>query len=124
MPPDVHAPTHLVHGSLAEQHAARYLQSQGLKVLQHNYRCRHGEIDLVLQDATGTLVFAEVRLRRRNDFGGAAASINPAKQRKLILAAHHYLARLDHVPACRFDAVLLSDLDGSPPQWIRNAFTA
>lgn len=103
--------------------AAQFLRAQGLKLLQQNYRCRYGEIDLVLQDA-GTLVFAEVRLRTNSGFGGAAASITHDKQRKLILAAQHYLARLSPVPACRFDAVLLDTLEDAQPQWIRSAFTA
>ena len=108
-------------GVQAENLAAQFLQHRGLKLLQQNYRCRFGEIDLILQDGDA-LVFAEVRLRNRNDFGGAAASINAAKQAKLVRAAQHYLARLDHVPPCRFDAVLLQAVDGSSIEWIKDAF--
>jgi len=67
---------------------------------------------------------AEVRLRSRNDFGGAAASIDAAKQARLMRAAQHYLATLAHTPPCRFDAVLFDALDGAVPQWLKNAFSA
>lgn len=108
-------------GAKAEQLAAQFLQQRGLKFLQQNYRCRFGEIDLVMQDGD-TLVFAEVRLRSRGDFGGAAASINSAKQKKLVRAAQHYLAGLASTPACRFDAVLLHAQDGGSIEWVKDAF--
>ena len=106
-------------GSDAEELAARHLARQGLQVIERNYRCRGGEIDLVCRDGA-TLVFVEVRLRFSRSFGGAAASITPAKQQRLIRAAGHYLAGKP-MPACRFDAVLL---DGQNIEWIRNAFDA
>ena len=106
-------------GALAEEQAARFLAGRGLKILARNYRCRGGEIDLVCRDGA-TLVFVEVRLRTNRDFGVAAASITPAKQRRIVLAANHYLAGKP-LPACRFDAVLL---DGTRIDWIRNAFDA
>lgn len=109
-------------GAQAEQTAAQYLQRQGLRLLQSNYRCRFGEIDLILKDRD-TLVFAEVRLRTRSDFGGAAASIDARKQNKLILAAQHYLASITPTPPCRFDAVLLSSVEGGAGvEWLKNAF--
>ena len=108
-------------GAQAENLAAQFLRHHGLKLLQQNYRCRFGEIDLILQDGD-VLVFAEVRLRKRGDFGGAAASINAAKQAKLVRAAQHYLAALAHTPPCRFDAVLLQATDGNNIEWIRDAF--
>lgn len=86
-----------------------------------NYRCRFGEIDLVMRDGEA-LVFVEVRMRSREGFGGAAASIDWRKREKLVRAARHYLSRLPQVPACRFDAVLI-DGEGRP-QWIRSAFDA
>lgn len=110
-------------GAQAEQLAAQFLHCHGLKLLQRNYSCRYGEIDLILQDGD-TLVFAEVRLRSRGDFGGAAASINAAKQARLIHTAQHYLVTLSRTPPCRFDAVLFDTLDSSRPEWIKNAFTA
>jgi putative endonuclease len=111
-------------GAQAEQFAARFLQQRGLSLLQQNYRCHQGEIDLILQD-DDTLVFVEVRLRNRSDFGGAAASIDRHKQQRLIRAAQHYLSTLPHVPPCRFDAVLLQEPDGSTGvEWLKNAFEA
>jgi len=100
--------------------AAEYLQRQGLRLIRHNFRCRQGEIDLVMEDGA-TLVFVEVRARARQDFGGAAASITLGKQRRLIAAAQVYLAGLNALPACRFDAVLIGP-DGL--EWVRAAFDA
>lgn len=108
-------------GHQAELLAACYLQEQGLKLLERNYRCRQGEIDLILQDGK-TLVFAEVRLRTNPRFGGAAESITATKQARIIRAAQHYLSSVTPQPPCRFDVVLLEKLDNNAPQWIRNAF--
>lgn len=108
------------NGALAEQHAARYLQQQGLKPVAQNYRSRFGEIDLIMQDGA-TLVFVEVRLRRSANFGGAAASIDARKQQRIIRTAQQYLAGLAHIPPCRFDAVLMDD---GGVQWLKNAFEA
>lgn len=107
-------------GAAAEDRAAEYLQRQGLKLVARNYRCRAGEIDLILQDGN-SLVFVEVRSRASTAFGGAAASITPAKQAKLIRAAEHYLLQHPNPAPCRFDAVLI---DGNNLQWLRNAFEA
>lgn len=108
-------------GAQAEQVAAQFLQRHGLTLVQTNYRCRFGEIDLILRDGQ-TLVFAEVRQRSRSDFGGAAASIDSHKQQRLILTAQHYLASLPRLPPCRFDAMLL-DAAGNI-EWVKNAFEA
>lgn len=110
-------------GVRAEQWAAHYLQNQGLKLIEQNYRSRFGEIDLIMQDGA-TLVFVEVRLRRNADFGGAAASIDVHKQQRLIRTSQQYLAGLARIPACRFDAVLLGDTQGNDAQWLKNAFDA
>jgi putative endonuclease len=107
-------------GQAAEQLAATWLQQQGLKLLESNYRSRFGEIDLIMQDGKET-VFVEVRLRSSNSFGGAGASITPAKQQKLARTAEDYQQRHGVTP-CRFDAVLLESLDSRHLQWIRNAF--
>ena len=106
-------------GRRAETQAAAYLQSQGLRILARNWRCRFGEIDLVARDAT-TVVFAEVRARASRAFGGAAESIDSAKRRKLIAAANLFLSarRLD--APCRFDALLIEG-DGRI-EWVRDAF--
>jgi len=116
-------------GSCAEDRAAAYLQKAGLTLLARNLSCRFGEIDLVCLDGQGpgeqTLVFVEVRERQGSRFGGAAASIDAAKQQRLIRAARHWLPRLrtryfqERLPACRFDVVAL---DGAKIRWIRHAF--
>jgi putative endonuclease len=106
-------------GYTAESRAAAFLQSQGFALVARNWRCRFGEIDLVMQDGP-TLVFVEVRMRSRSDFGGAAASVTPAKQKKLLAAARQYLSTLKTLPPCRFDVVALSG--NAPPDWIKNAF--
>ena len=106
-------------GQSAEARAEAFLQTHGLKLLSRNWRCRFGEIDLVMQDGA-TLVFIEVRLRSRSDFGGAAASVTPAKQKKLLATARQYLAALKTLPPCRFDVVALSG--DAAPEWIKNAF--
>ena len=106
-------------GQSAEARAEAFLKTRGLTLVARNWRCRFGEIDLVMQDDS-TLVFIEVRLRSRSDFGGAAASVTPVKQRKLLAAARQYLATLKTLPPCRFDVVALSG--DAAPEWIRNAF--
>ena len=106
-------------GRRAEDRAAVFLEKRGLRVLARNYRCRGGEIDLVCCDGRA-LVFVEVRLRRTQAFGGAAASITPAKQRRIILAAQHYLAGQPECD-CRFDCVLI---EGERLEWLKNAFSA
>lgn len=110
-------------GDLAEQRAAAFLQSHGLQIIERNYRIRGGELDLIARDKD-TLVFIEVRLRSRQDFGGAAASITSSKQARLIRAAEHYLLRFTSLPPCRFDAVLLNDPENGPIEWLRDAFRA
>jgi len=110
-----------MNGKEAEQAAADFLTSRGLTLTDKNYRCRFGEIDLVMRDGK-VLVFVEVRMRASEKFGGAAASITAGKQAKLIRTAQHYLADLKTAPACRFDAVLLSGAKGDKIEWIKNAF--
>ena len=111
-------------GRSAEERAAAHLGAAGLVLLHRNYLCRLGELDLVARDGT-TLVVAEVRLRASAQFGGAAASITRAKQRRIVLATRHLLARypsLQRLPV-RFDALLVSAEDG-PIEWLRGAFDA
>ena len=111
-------------GDGAEEQALRHLLAQGLALVQRNYRVaagprsRGGEIDLILRERDGTLVFVEVRSRRNTRHGGAAASIGLAKQRSLVFAARHYLARMRTLPPCRFDVVAI---DGEALQWLRGA---
>ncbi len=103
----------------------RYLQRQGLRLLERNYRvaggphARGGEVDLILRDPDGTLVFVEVRARASGSHGGAAASVTTTKRRRLVLAARHYLLQMATPPPCRFDVVAL---DGEQISWLRAAF--
>lgn len=108
-------------GAEAERLAARWLEQRGLHIIQRNWSCRFGEIDLIAR-AGSTLVFIEVRCRSRLDFGGAAASITRSKRERLLLAARHYLATLDDEPACRFDALVFEGGIDQPPQWLQNIF--
>ncbi|HAV61734.1 MAG TPA: YraN family protein, partial [Verrucomicrobiales bacterium] len=107
--------------------ALAHLQRQGLRLVTRNYRvargpgARGGEIDLVLRDPDGTLVFVEVRARTRATHGGAAATVSAAKQRSLIFAARHYLQAWPSPPPCRFDVVAI---DGDRIEWLRAAFDA
>jgi putative endonuclease len=110
-------------GAQAEQLAAQYLQQHGLSLVEQNYRGRFGEIDLIMQDGT-TLVFIEVRLRRNDNFGGAAASIDVRKQQRIVSTAQQYLSGLARIPACRFDVVLMDDIEQRKMHWLRNAFDA
>jgi putative endonuclease len=108
-------------GDAAEELAANYLVGQGLKLVSRNYRCRFGEIDLILKDGKVT-VFAEVRLRGDSRFGGGAASVTARKQQRLIAAAQHYLAGQRSLPPCRFDVITLDRLELSRINWIKDAF--
>lgn len=114
-------------GAETERATEKWLRAQGLKLLARNYRCRRGELDLVMLDCD-SVVFIEVRLRRRNDFGGAAASVTAAKQRRLSTAAAAFLAAYPALygRTCRFDVVAVSQgLNGQPDfNWIRDAFAA
>lgn len=109
--------TKQVEGEAAEDAALAYLQAQGLGLLQRNFRCKGGEIDLILQQQD-TLVFVEVRKRADSRYGGAAASVTTRKQARLILAAQVFLQRYRVPPACRFDVIAF---DGNHLSWIKNA---
>ncbi|MDX1454245.1 MAG: YraN family protein [Gammaproteobacteria bacterium] len=110
-------------GDAAELRAEHFLHSAGLEFRDRNYHCRWGEIDLVMQDGN-TLVFIEVRLRQNDRFGGATASVSPAKQQRLLRTASHYLAaHAASDTACRFDVVAESGETGRI-DWIKNAFEA
>ena len=109
-------------GDAAEDQALHHLQREGLKLLLRNYRTPGrggGEIDLIMQEADGTTVFVEVRQRANVSHGGAAASISPVKQRRIIFAARFYLMSLRSVPPCRFDVV---SIEPSGIEWLRGAF--
>ncbi|MFO7594449.1 MAG: YraN family protein [Pseudomonadota bacterium] len=115
--------TRIETGHKAEQLAEQYLANNGLRLIERNYRCRGGEIDLVMEDER-TLVFIEVRYRKHRSFGGAAESVDRRKQLRLIHAAQHYLLRGKHTErACRFDVIAVSPGKTGKPQvhWIKNA---
>jgi len=105
-------------GEAAEDRALNFLQRFGLRLVERNWRCRGGELDLVMREGA-TWVFVEVRQRRSMAYGGALASITPAKCRRLRLAAQLFLQQqgLAQVP-CRFDAVVLQG--DSSPEWVKN----
>ena len=106
-------------GARAEDLCAELLRRYGLRILERNWRCRHGEIDLIAEER-GTLVFAEVRMRSRDGFGGAAESVTEAKRARLLAAAKLYLTRRPEAP-CRFDVFLVAG-ETLRIEWIRNAF--
>ena len=119
-------------GAAAEEAAAKYLKQHGCEILARNARYREGELDIVAREG-GLMLFVEVRLRNDNRYGGAGASVDEFKRRRLLRAAQHFL--LEHYgdgagggrrqggwPACRFD-VVTADAQGVT-EWIRDAFTA
>ena len=109
-------------GDAAENAALHFLQEQGLRLLQRNYRTPGrggGEIDLILQESDSTVVFVEVRKRALSRFGGALGSVSAIKQRRIIFAARFYLLRWQHLPPARFDVIAWE------PQgmiWVKAAF--
>lgn len=114
-----------VTGRAGEALALRYLEARGMRLVERNYRVargrsrRGGEIDLILRDTDGTLVFVEVRVRRHRIGGGAAASVGAEKQARLIYAAQTWLSQLARLPPCRFDVVAV---DGDRVEWLKAAF--
>lgn len=109
-------------GQQAEQKALEHLASQGLKLITRNYRCRLGEIDLIMNDST-YLVFIEVRARSNTDFGGGLASITYAKRQKIIKTTSHYLLtkKIREQQPIRFDVVSIDGRTGELT-WLKDAF--
>lgn len=109
-------------GFAAEDLACQYLSRQGLKLIERNYRCRVGELDIIMEDGPD-LVFVEVRSRHNNHYGTPAETITPAKQRRLIRAALFFLQQHRLDVSCRFDIIAISQKNGEPNlEWIKNAF--
>ena len=104
-------------GQAGEDRALAYLQQQGLRLVERNFLCKVGELDLIMREGD-RLVFVEVRERSNPRYGGAAASISPAKQRRILRAARFYLLRFVKMPPCRIDVVAI---DGEHINWLRNA---
>ena len=123
-------------GSYFEQHACQFLQQQGLILIAQNWQQpKVGELDLVMLEcgqAWSTLIFIEVRQRVRSDFGDAALSITPAKQRKVIKTAHYFLQQYPEYAnnECRFDVIAYDTQHAKhvkadcQPDWIKGAFIA
>lgn len=111
-----------VTGDRFEGAARAFLEERGLRLVRANFLCRHGEIDLVMRDGE-TVVFVEVRYRRNGAFGGALGSVTPAKRRKLVSAAHLWIAwhPYDARRPCRFDVLAF---EGDGVEWVRGAFEA
>lgn len=108
-------------GKLAENQACEFLQKQGLKLIEKNYNCRTGEIDLIMQDKQA-LVFVEVRYRAKNEYGSALDSVDQHKIKKLISAANHYISTHQIDQPMRFDVIGFNA--SNKPNWVKNAFTA
>jgi len=112
-------------GDEGEARALQHLEQRGLKLVERNYRVGGGprrpagEIDLIMREADGTLVFVEVRQRRSSSHGGAAATVGSANQQRIVRAAHHYLLRFATPPNCRFDVVAIH---GDELHWLKGAF--
>ncbi len=109
-------------GNLKEKLACEYLEKKGFKLIERNYYCRRGEIDLIMRDKD-YLVFIEVRYRKSDYFGSALESINYHKQKRLIFTAEHYLQQTRSPLASRFDVVAISGNEANLCiNWIENAF--
>ena len=109
-------------GDDAEDQALAHLQDRGLQLLVRNYRTPGrggGEIDLIVREPSGTVVFVEVRRRANQRHGGALGSISQGKQQRIIFAAQHYLRSWRHWPPCRFDVVVV---ERGQLQWLQGAF--
>ncbi len=121
--------TSVVIGATAEHYAEQYLQQQGLITRTRNYRCKLGEIDLIMLEKNprgNTLVFVEVRLRTNKRFAPALETVDYRKQQKIIKTAQRFLQeqKLYDKIACRFDVIALDQTGTAPPvQWIKNAFS-
>ena len=116
-------------GEYTESLACRFLEGKGFKLIEKNFNCKVGEIDIIMKD-NDSLVFVEVRYRRNNNYGSGAESITASKQSKLIKTASLYLqqhAKLNKYPA-RFDVVSMTgniekdDINKINFDWIKNAF--
>ena len=106
-------------GAEKERLARRFLEAKGLRLVTANYRCRLGEIDLVMHAQT-ILVFVEVRFRRSSRFGSPAETVGLRKRQRLIGAARHYLQQHRYTLPCRFDVVAIDGQDVI--DWIQDAF--
>lgn len=112
-------PLHLLQGERSEQLACSYLLKQGLQLIEKNFHCKYGEIDLIMKDAE-TLVIIEVRFRKSNKYGGALESISQKKQSRIIASTQYYLSSNNINSLIRFDVITMSS--DTDINWIKNAF--
>ena len=110
---------HLLRGESAEEQAHRFLINKGLKPVFRNYRCKQGELDLIMTDQQ-TLVIIEVRYRKTDQYGSALESVTRTKQSRIIAATHIYLSSRKTDRPIRFDVVAISG--NGKIEWIQNAF--
>ncbi|MDG1461976.1 MAG: YraN family protein [Gammaproteobacteria bacterium] len=119
-------PKHLAAGAICEDIALEHMQSQGLKIIERNFNCRLGELDLIMRSES-CLIIAEVRYRKSLNFGGAAATIDHTKQQRIIKTTQIYLQKhpqYKKLPV-RFDVIAMSgELSEPEIQWLKNAFGA
>jgi putative endonuclease len=111
-------------GDQAERKALEFLLGKDLRFVMKNYRCRHGEIDIIMKDQDD-IVFVEVRSRNRCDFGNAFETINITKRKKLMKTAIHFLQIKGwlYKVTSRFDVIAIHPINGEMQlEWIRNAF--
>ena len=118
-------------GKDAEDLALQFLLNKGMRLVDRNYRCKAGEIDLIMQQKNNELVFVEVRYRKNVNFGSGAESVNYQKQQKIIKTAEYYLQHHPMYSAlpCRIDVISISAHDKQARQhahvdWIPNAIQA
>lgn len=110
---------HLIRGESAEEQAHKFLMEKGLKPVGRNFRCKLGELDLIMQDKQ-TLVIVEVRFRKSDKYGSAVESVTQSKQSRIIAATQIYLSSKKINPRLRFDVVAISG--NGNVEWIQNAF--
>jgi putative endonuclease len=112
-------------GNLAEDAALKHLQANGLTLLTRNYRCKVGEIDLIMRDAN-EIAFVEVRYRKSSRYGTGLESVSSAKVRRPTRAAHHFLQNsgTDDTHYCRFDIMSVTgERTNMQFDWIKEAFS-
>lgn len=107
-------------GKAYEKLAADFISRRGLDILEHNFCCRFGEIDIIARDGEH-IVFIEVKYRKSAEFGHSLEMVSRQKQKKLVAAAKYYLSRLSCTPYCRFDVIAIGGSDNQI-DWITNAF--
>ena len=113
-----------LQGKRGEDLACEYLAEQGLVLIERNYRCRTGELDLIMRDGS-QVVFIEVRLRRSHRYGHPEETVTRTKQTRLIRAAAFYLQSRRIDSPCRFDVIaIVRNPSGGTLRWIKDAFQA